>query len=60
MIVFNIDISLAEFIIYHNTTINAVTKRIPNEIKDTNDLDVIEEVNNNIMKAMSTKLKFKA
>ena len=58
--VFNIDISLAKFIIYHNTTINAVIKVIPNDINYTDDLDVIEEVNNNIMKAMSTKLKFKA
>ena len=60
MFVFNIDIALFDFIIYHNTTINAITKRIPNEIKDTDDLGEIGEVNNNIIKSMSRKLKFKA
>ena len=58
--VFNIDISLAEFITYHNITINAVTKRKHNEIKDIDDLDIIEEVNNKIIKTMHRKLKFKA
>ena len=51
---FNIEISLEEFIIYHNNNIHSSTKRKPIDIKD---LDEINEINLNIIKSMSRKLK---
>ena len=51
---FNIEISLEEFIIYHNNNIHSATKRKPIDIKD---LDEINEINLNIIKSMSRKLK---
>ena len=54
---FNIEISLEEFIIYHNNNIHSATKRKPIDIKDLEDLDEINEINLNIIKSMSRKLK---
>ena len=54
---FNIEISLEEFIIYHNNNIHSSTKRKPIDIKDLEDLDEINEINLNIIKSMSRKLK---
>lgn len=54
---FNIDISLTEFIIYYNNTLNNVTKRIPIEIKDIDDPEEISEINRNIIKSMLRKIK---
>jgi hypothetical protein len=54
---FNIEISLEEFIIYHNNNIHSSTKRKPIDIKDLDDLDEIDEINMNIIKSMSRKIK---
>ena len=54
---FNIEISLENFLIEYNNSIHSATKRKPIEIKDLDDLDEIEEINLNIIKSMSRKLK---
>lgn len=54
---FNIEISLSEFLIFFNNSLNAVTQRIPNHIKDLDDEEEINEINRNIIKSMSQKIK---
>jgi len=53
---FNIDYSIAEFIIFYNNSIHGATKKTPVDIKDCTDEDIINEVNLNIIKSMSYKI----
>lgn len=55
---FDIDIAIAEFIIFYNNALNNVTKRVPNEIKDITYLEEIKKNNLNIIKSLSCKLRF--
>ena len=55
---FDIDIAISEFIIFYNNSFNNVTKRIPIDIKDLTNVEEITEINKNIIKSMSRKLKF--
>ena len=54
---FNLEIALEEFIIFHNNTTHSITKRKPIEIKDIEDQDEINEINMNIIKSISRKIK---
>lgn len=54
---FDIKVSLAEFIIYYDNSFNNVTKRKPIEIRNITDLDKIYEINLNIIKSMSPKIR---
>lgn len=48
---------MSEFIIFFNNSLNAVTQRIENHIKDLDDEEEINEINRNIIKSMSRKIK---
>ena len=48
---------MSEFIIFFNNSLNAVTQRIPNHIKEFDDEEEINEINRNIIKSMSRKIK---
>ena len=50
---FDIDIAISEYIIFYN-----ITKRVPNKIKVITDLEKIKEINLNIIKSVSRKLRF--
>jgi len=55
---FDIDIAISEYIIFYNNSFNGVTKRVPNKIKVITDLEKIKEINLNIIKSVSRKLRF--
>ena len=48
---------MSEFIIFFNNSLNAVTQRIENHIKDLDDEEEINEINRNIIKSMPRKIK---
>ncbi len=54
---FDLEISLAEFVIYHNNKKHSTTRFIPNDIKSTEDKDTINMVLANIIKSLSSKIK---
>ena len=54
---FNIDIALADFMIFYNNNIHSSTKRKPIDIKDIENEKEINEINLNIIKSMSRKIK---
>ena len=41
---FNIDVELANFLVYYNNSVNNVTKKIPAEIKNITDQQEIDEI----------------
>ena len=55
---FNIDIAIIATVLFQNNRITEATKYIQFEIKDTTDVELIEEVNNNILKSMQRKILF--
>ena len=56
---FDLDIALAEFVIFHNHKKHSITGFIPLDIRDINDKDVINLFITNIIKSLSCKLKQK-
>ena len=48
---------MIEFVIYHNNKKHSITKYIPNYIRHIDDSDIIKEVINNIIKALTYKIK---
>ena len=54
---FNKEIGLDEFIYNHNHSVHSTTKRRPIDIKDLEDQEEIDQINLNIIKSMSRKIK---
>lgn len=54
---FNIEIAVDEFVIYHNNKKHTSTKYILNDIRHTEDNEIIKNVINNIIKALTYKIK---
>ena len=54
---FDLEISLVEFVIYHNNKKHSITGFIPNDIRSTEDKDTINMVLANIIKSLSYKIK---
>ena len=50
------EISLEEFIVFHNSNKHSITKFVPLDIRDIEDLDIINDVITNIIKALSRKI----
>ena len=54
---FNIEICLDEYVIEHNNTKHSVTGFKPNDIRFTENQEIIKTVNNNILKSLSKRIK---
>ena len=54
---FNLELAIEEFIYYHNKKTHSITKYKPINIKETNDVNLIKEVLNNISNALSKEVK---
>ena len=52
---FNIEDELFDIIKIHNNKIHSSTKRIPKEIRDRDDVNEINDINNEIIKTLSKK-----
>ena len=55
--IFDLELELDNFILYYNNKIHSVTGYAPNQLKDIDDPVLIEEVQNNIIKSLSSKIK---
>ncbi len=54
---FDLELELDNFILFYNNKVHSVTGYAPNELKDIDDPVLIEEVQNNIIKSLSSKIK---